>query len=137
VCYPHRYAGIVPFLPDPHVHARLRESAPVSEREAVAIAELMQALAAPSRVRLLYALADCEAPVSELAAAAGITPSAASQQLRILRHLRFVTTRRDGRSILYRLHDRHVESLLHEVRNHLDHATLDWSAPPRAREAQA
>jgi DNA-binding transcriptional ArsR family regulator len=122
-------------MPDPHVHARLRETAPLVEHEAVAIAELVQALATPSRVRLLYALVDGEAPVTELAAAARITPSAASQQLRILRHLRFVATRRDGRSILYRLHDDHVAALLHEVRNHLDHAALDWSAPPpRERE---
>jgi ArsR family transcriptional regulator, nickel/cobalt-responsive transcriptional repressor len=122
-------------LPDPRVHAELRESHPVGEPEAFAIAELMQALAAPSRVRLLYALRQGEAGVTELAAAAAITPSAASQQLRILRHLRFVTTRREGRSILYRLHDDHVAALLDEVRNHLDHAALDWSAPPpRARE---
>jgi DNA-binding transcriptional ArsR family regulator len=95
----------------------------------------MQVLATPSRVRLLYALRQGEAGVSELAAAAGVTPSAASQQLRILRHLRFVATRRDGRSILYRLHDDHVVALLDEVRNHLDHAALDWSAPlPRDRE---
>jgi DNA-binding transcriptional ArsR family regulator len=117
-------------MPEPHVHAQLREAGPLAEHEAVAIAELMQALATPSRVRLLYALADGEAAVTPLAAAAGITPSAASQQLRILRHLRFVATRREGRSILYRLHDAHVGALLREVRNHLDHATLDWSAPP-------
>jgi DNA-binding transcriptional ArsR family regulator len=95
----------------------------------------MQALATPSRVRLLYAIREREAGVGELAAAAGITPSAASQQLRILRHLRFVATRRAGRSIRYRLHDDHVAVLLDEVRNHLDHAALDWSAPPpRDRE---
>jgi len=37
-----------------------------------------------------------------------MTPSATAQQLRILRHLRFVATRRDGRSILYGLHDEHA-----------------------------
>jgi DNA-binding transcriptional ArsR family regulator len=88
----------------------------------MAIAELMQALAAPSRVRLLYALRDGEAGVNELAVRAGITSSGASQQLRVLRHLHFVTTRRDGRAVIYRLHDDHVASLLDEVRNHLDHA---------------
>jgi DNA-binding transcriptional ArsR family regulator len=122
-------------MPEPHLHADLRQDDAVGEPEAVAIAELMQALAAPSRVRLLYALRDGEAGVSELAERAEITPSAASQQLRILRHLRFVTTRRDGRAILYRLHDDHVAALLDEIRNHLDHAALDWSAPPpRGRE---
>jgi DNA-binding transcriptional ArsR family regulator len=115
-------------VPDATQHARLRASA-VTEDEAVAIAELMQALATPSRVRLLFALRDGEAGVGELAERAAVTPSAASQQLRILRHLRFVATRRDGRAVLYRLHDGHVAALLDEVRNHLDHAALGWSAP--------
>jgi DNA-binding transcriptional ArsR family regulator len=115
-------------VPDPAQHAHLR-SGPVDEAESEAIAELMQALATPSRVRLLYALADHEAGVNELAARAGVTPSAASQQLRVLRHLRFVATRRDGRAVLYRLHDDHVAALLEEVRNHLDHAARGWTAP--------
>lgn len=107
-------------MPEPRLHEQLREG-PVAEREAEAIAELMHALATPSRVRLLYALRDGEAGVGELAERAGVTASAASQQLRILRHLRFVATRRNGRAIVYRLHDAHVATLLDEVRNHLDH----------------
>jgi ArsR family transcriptional regulator, nickel/cobalt-responsive transcriptional repressor len=95
----------------------------------VAIAELMQALSAPSRLRLLYALRDGEAGVGDLADRTGMTPSAASQQLRILRHLRFVATRRAGRSIIYRLHDGHVAVLLQEARNHLDHAAHGWTTP--------
>jgi DNA-binding transcriptional ArsR family regulator len=124
-------------MPDAAQHSHLRDDAPVGEAEAVAIAELMQALAAPSRVRLLYALRDGEAGVNELAERAGVTPSAASQQLRILRHLRFVATRRDGRSILYRLHDGHIAGLLDEVRNHLDHAALGWTAPSIRERTQA
>ena len=124
-------------MPDPAVHAHLHFESPVGDAEAVAIAELMQALAAPSRVRLLYALRDGEAGVSELAQRAGVTPSAASQQLRILRHLRFVAMRRDGRAILYRLHDGHVGALLDEVRSHLDHAALGWTAPLPREETSA
>jgi ArsR family transcriptional regulator, nickel/cobalt-responsive transcriptional repressor len=120
--YPHRCADILATVPDASVHAQLRDDAAVSEPQAEAISELMQALATPSRVRLLYALRNGEASVNELAALAEVTSSSASQQLRILRHLRFVATRRDGRSILYRLHDTHVAALLDEVRNHLDHA---------------
>jgi ArsR family transcriptional regulator, nickel/cobalt-responsive transcriptional repressor len=121
-------------MPDPALHAQLRDGGQVGETDAEAIAELMQALATPSRVRLLYALRAGEAGVNELASRAQVTPSAASQQLRILRHLRFVATRREGRSILYRLHDGHVAALLDEVRNHLDHARLGWTAPsPGAR----
>ena len=121
--------GYTRLVPDADLHAHLRAEGSVGDTEAVAIAELMQALAAPSRVRLLYALREGEAGVNELAGRAGVTPSAASQQLRILRHLRFVATRRDGRAILYRLHDGHVATLLDEVRNHLDHAALGWTAP--------
>lgn len=124
-------------MPDAAVHAHLRTAGPVGETEAVAIAELMQALAAPSRVRLLYALHEGESGVGELAERAGVTPSAASQQLRILRHLRFVAMRREGRSILYRLHDGHVAALLDEVRNHLDHAALGWTAPAAEETARA
>jgi len=123
-------------MPEPHLHEHLREG-PVGEPEAEAIAELMHALATPSRVRLLYALREGEAGVTELAERAEVTPSAASQQLRILRHLRFVATRRDGRAILYRLHDGHVAVLLDEVRNHLDHAAHGWTAPAELNETSA
>jgi ArsR family transcriptional regulator, nickel/cobalt-responsive transcriptional repressor len=124
-------------MPERAQHAHLRGPDRVGDAESVAIAELMQALAAPSRVRLLYALRDGEAGVNELAEHAGVTPSAASQQLRILRHLRFVATRRDGRSILYRLHDPHVAALLDEVRDHLDHAAHGWTAPSPPTRARA
>jgi ArsR family transcriptional regulator, nickel/cobalt-responsive transcriptional repressor len=123
-------------MPEAHVHQGLRDAEPLDDAQTMAIAELMQALSAPSRLRLLYALRDGEAGVGELAQRSGMTPSAASQQLRILRHLRFVATRRDGRSILYRLHDGHVGVLLDEARNHLDHAARGWTTPPeRARTA--
>jgi ArsR family transcriptional regulator, nickel/cobalt-responsive transcriptional repressor len=116
-------------MPEAGVHAGFRADDPLAERDVHAIAELMQALSAPSRLRLLYALRDAEAGVGELAAMTGMTPSAASQQLRILRHLRFVATRRDGRSVLYRLHDGHVAVLLAEARNHLEHAAHGWAEP--------
>jgi DNA-binding transcriptional ArsR family regulator len=118
-------------MPEAHVHAGYRAGDPVDERETLAIAEFMQALSAPSRLRLLFALRERELGVGELAEAAGMTPSAASQQLRILRHLRFVAARRDGRSILYRLHDEHVAVLLAEARNHLEHARRGWTEPSR------
>ena len=124
-------------MPDSPQHAHLQAGRPVGEREAEAIAELMHALAAPSRVRLLFALREGEAGVGELAERAEVTPSAASQQLRILRHLRFVATRREGRAILYRLHDGHVAALLDEVRNHLDHAAQGWAAPSPREESRA
>lgn len=109
-------------MPESHLHERRRAAAGVDPGVAGAIAETMHALSTGSRVRLLYALVDRERSVGELADAAGITPAVASQQLRVLRHLRLVVARRDGQSVRYRLHDEHVGRLLHEIRNHVEHA---------------
>ena len=117
-------------MPESHVHAASRPAAP-DTGTASAIAEMMQALATPSRVRLLYALIDAEVSVGELAATTGLTPAAASQQLRVLRHLRLVAPRRQGQSILYRLHDEHVAALLDEIQNHVEHAARGWESLPR------
>jgi len=117
-------------MPESQVHASAHDAPPDAE----AIAETMQALATPSRVRLLYALRDGELSVGELAEAAGVAPAAASQQLRILRHLRLVVSHREGHSIRYRLHDEHVGTLLNEVRNHVEHSARGWESPqPRPR----
>jgi DNA-binding transcriptional ArsR family regulator len=124
-------------VPKADVHSAFHAGEALDERELLAVAELMQALSAPSRIRLLYALRDGEYGVGELAKTTGMTPSAASQQLRILRHLRFVATRRDGRSVLYRLHDAHVAVLLAEARNHLEHAARGWTDPPVREKAEA
>lgn len=123
-------------MPESHVHAGSRR-APLDERAALAIAETMQALATPSRVRLLYALRDTELSVNELAEAAGLTPAGTSQQLRILRHLRFVASRRDGQTIRYRLHDEHARILLDEIRNHLEHAMRGWASSPQPARRSA
>ena len=124
-------------MPGAGVHSGFRGDEPVDERDVLAIAESMQALSAPSRLRLLYALREGEAGVGALAELTGMTASAASQQLRILRHLRFVTTRRAGRSVLYRLHDAHVAVLLAEARNHLEHAAHGWTDPPTRHRVRA
>ena len=48
-------------------------------------------------------------------------PSAVSHQLRLLRHLGFVTGHRDGRRVVYDLHDDHVAHLLREAIGHVEH----------------
>jgi ArsR family transcriptional regulator, nickel/cobalt-responsive transcriptional repressor len=125
-------------MPDSKAHADHGGAGPLSETEARAIAETIGALSNPPRVALLYALREGgEAPVGELAERAGVTPSAASQQLRILRHLRLVVARREGRSVLYSLHDDHVAALLDEIRSHAEHALRGWSGAERIRRGTA
>lgn len=84
----------------------------------------MQALATPSRVRILGRLRAGPLSVSELAEVVGMEPSAVSHQLRVLRHLRFVVGRRHGRQIVYDLHDDHVAHLLEEAISHVEHVQL-------------
>lgn len=127
---------MVQAMPEKEFHAEHRSSGPPAGDEAAAIAEMVSALSNPARVALLYALREGgEMPVAELAEAAGITPSSASQQLRILRHLRFVVTRKEGRSVRYSLHDSHVGVLLDEIRDHAEHAGLGWQSPPEGAAA--
>lgn len=87
----------------------------------------MATFATASRLQLLYALGEDEVSVDDLAERAGLGGNAASQQLRILRDLNLVTSRRDGRRILYRLHDHHLLELLSAMRHHLEHATQGWT----------
>jgi ArsR family transcriptional regulator, nickel/cobalt-responsive transcriptional repressor len=51
-------------------------------------------------------------------------PSAVSHQLRILRHLGLVTGRRDGRRVVYELHDDHVGQMLEQAISHVEHLRL-------------
>ena len=70
----------------------------------------------PNRLRLLYAIHHAgEICVSDLATAAGMSHSATSQALRLLRMQDWVTTRRAGRLVLYRLDDTVVHDLLHQL----------------------
>jgi DNA-binding transcriptional ArsR family regulator len=86
-----------------------------------AVAETMQALATASRLRILGRLHAGPCPVNELAVAVGMEPSAVSHQLRVLRHLGLVVGRRDGRRIVYDLHDDHVGELLEQAISHVEH----------------
>ena len=90
------------------------------------VAETMQALSTPSRVRILAHLQEGACSVGELAAAVGMEQSAVSHQLRVLRYLRLVVGERHGRHVLYELHDSHVGVLLEEAMNHVAHLRLEY-----------
>jgi ArsR family transcriptional regulator, nickel/cobalt-responsive transcriptional repressor len=91
------------------------------------LATVMQALAAPSRLLILGELRRTSRSVGDLAEAVGMSPTAVSQQLRILRHLHLVVARREGRHMIYTLHDEHVGTLLDEAQRHVEHIRLATS----------
>jgi DNA-binding transcriptional ArsR family regulator len=73
----------------------------------------------PTRVRILDALAGGELCVCDIATLAGISESAASHQLRLLRSMRLVRTRRAGRLVYYTLDDQHIVELLKLALTHV------------------
>lgn len=85
-----------------------------------AMAQTFRALADPTRVRILAALARSELCVGDLAACLGMTISAVSHQLRLLREMRLVRRRRDGKHIYYALDDDHIEGLFRQAMEHVD-----------------
>lgn len=85
------------------------------------IAELFKAFGDPTRVQILSALADGEQCVSHIVGAMEISQSAVSHQLRILKQLHLVKSRRDGKNILYSLDDDHVQTILEMGAEHVAH----------------
>lgn len=85
------------------------------------LARTFQALSDPTRVRLISALVHTELCVCDLAAVLGMSQSAVSHQLRSLRDLRLVKSRRDGREIFYTLDDDHIRALYELSLKHIQH----------------
>ena len=83
------------------------------------MSDLFKAMADPGRVRILMALNVQEMCVCDLAALLGVSESAASHQMRILRNMNLVRNRRDGQVLYYRLVDDHVTQLIGVARDHV------------------
>lgn len=87
------------------------------------LSEIFGLLADPARLRLVTSLLEAgELCVCDLAASTGLSESAVSHALRLLRASRCVQVRRDGRMAYYRLADSHVRLLLEMALTHADHA---------------
>jgi DNA-binding transcriptional ArsR family regulator len=111
------------------VDGRATPAARIDAGLARTVAEIMQALATPSRLLILGRLRHGPCSVGDLAEAVGMERSAVSHQLRYLRHLGLVAGERRGRSVIYQLYDNHVAALLDEAVYHIEHRRL--AAPDR------
>lgn len=83
------------------------------------LCQTFKALGDVSRLKILWALEHQEMCVCDLAALLGITESAVSHQLRLLRTLRLVKNRREGTILYYRLSDDHVSQLVRVALEHV------------------
>ena len=94
------------------------------DKAVYAVADTFRVLGDPTRVRILDALAGGELCVCDIAELAGISESAVSHQLRLLRTSRLVRVRRAGRHAFYALDDHHVVGLLHDARKHVEESRV-------------
>ena len=109
----------------------------IDDQLARVVAERMQVLSTPSRVRILGWLKQGPSSVGDLAEAIGMEASAVSHQLRSLRHLGLVSGERRGKQIIYGLHDPHVAELLDQVIFHVQHLTLGAQSPVADKQREA
>ncbi|MGH2352139.1 MAG: ArsR/SmtB family transcription factor [Chloroflexota bacterium] len=112
-----------------HPEAMARAQATLRPDEDYAnLAETFRALGDASRAKILHALLSGELCVCDLAALIGISDSAISQHLRVLRSLRIVRNRKVGRVVYYSLEDACIRALLAVALTHLDDP--DSALPP-------
>ena len=84
------------------------------------LAELFKVFGDSTRVRILYALFEADICVCDLAELLGMTQSAISHQLKILKQAKLVKSRRDGKSVIYSLSDDHVRTIINCGIEHIE-----------------
>jgi DNA-binding transcriptional ArsR family regulator len=108
----------------------------LDDASVAALAETFKILGDATRVRILDALARAEVPVCDLAQLLGLNQSAVSHQLRLLRAMRLVKSRRAGKHIYYVADDHHIVDLFEQGLEHVQEQTTPVArtvpAGPRA-----
>lgn len=97
------------------------ESVLLDELAATRLADTFKALADPTRVRIISILAHTELCVCDLSATLGMSQSAVSHQLRLMRQMRLVKHRKAGRMVYYSLDDDHIKDLFQRGLEHIQH----------------
>lgn len=83
------------------------------------LAELFKVFGDSTRIKILYALFEAELCVCDIAQLLGLTQSAVSHQLRVLKASRLVRPRREGKTVFYSLDDDHVRRIIAQGMEHI------------------
>ena len=84
------------------------------------LAELFKMFGDSTRIRILYVLFEAEMCVCDIAQLLGMTPSAISHQLRLLKQAKLVKNRREGKTVYYSLADEHVRTIIYQGMEHIE-----------------
>ncbi len=98
---------------------KVRSTMP-DELELMDLAELFKVFGDTTRIRILFVLFEAEVCVCDLADVLGMTQSAISHQLKVLKTNRLVKARREGKSVFYSLADEHVRLIIAQGREHIE-----------------
>ena len=90
-----------------------------TDEELQSLADFFRIFGDSTRIRILYALSQSELCVCDIASLLGMGQSAISHQLRILKQMRLVKFRREGKSVLFSLADGHIETILAQGMEHI------------------
>lgn len=101
-----------------HHHAHHPEEV-IREDTLYRLADLFKIFGDPTRIRILHVLAASELCVCDIADTLGMTQSAISHQLRVLKQTQLVKYRREGKTIYYSLADGHVSTILAQGLEHV------------------
>lgn len=98
--------------------AQVQKAIPASE-QVRQMADTFKALADATRLKVVLALSRAELCVCDLTALTSVSASAISHQLRVLRNMRLVKYRKEGKMVYYSLDDQHIENLLKDAYQHV------------------
>ena len=91
-----------------------------TEEELYDLAELFKVFGDSTRIKILYVLVESDMSVGDIAQALNMTQSSISHQLRVLKQIRLVRFRREGKNIVYSLADDHVHTIMSQGLEHLE-----------------
>ena len=106
-----------------HVHKNIVNEVLLNmpdEEELYDLAELFKVFGDTTRIKILYVLFKSEMCVCDIAESLGMTQSAISHQLKVLKQARLVKSRRAGKSIIYSLADDHVSTIIAQGQEHIE-----------------
>ena len=83
------------------------------------LTELFRLFGDSTRLRILYVLFESELCVCDIAVLLGLTQSAISHQLRVLKQMKLVKNRRDGKTVYYSLADGHIQNIISQGMEHI------------------
>ena len=105
-----------------HVHEDIVEKVKnriPPEQELYDLAEFFKVFGDSTRIKILYVLFQAEMCVCDIAQLLGLTQTAVSHQLRVLKNAKLVQFRREGKTVFYSLADSHVRTILDQGMEHV------------------